>query len=160
MSTFLIFARPGAQIPDDESEIVDDRFSALAFAFPAIWLLFSRLWLEALIAFLLVAVSSLMMMTPDWFWPGLALGFAVSAVTGLEGRNWRANALARRGWRMADLIEADDADTAFDIHIHRALSLQADSGTERPEPRPVFSRPGRGHDSGAGTIGLVPVERN
>lgn len=159
MSSYLVFAGSGAAVPDERSKIVADKFAVLAFAFPVIWLLFNRLWFEALIAFVLYVASTIMMADAAWFWPGLALGFAISLVTALEGRNWRGAALARRGWRLVDLVEADDADTAFEIHARRmSADGPAASTPGQPAWQPV-TRPGRGgNDTDA--IGLVPVERS
>lgn len=160
MSSYLVFAGPGAAVPDERSKLVADKFALLAFAFPVIWLLFNRLWFEAVIAFVLYAASTMMMAEAAWFWPGLALGFAISLVTALEGRNWRGAALARRGWRLVDLVEADDADTAFEIHARR---VSADDSVVVPKPGPAnrqaAMRPG-GTRNDTDAIGLVPVERS
>ncbi|WP_412050512.1 DUF2628 domain-containing protein [Hoeflea sp. Naph1] len=154
MSTYLVFARPGAPVPDEGSVVLNDSFAPLAFAFPVFWLLFNRLWLEALSAIVVLFASVLMIASDAFYWPGLVLGLAVSLITGLEGRNWRAAALLRRGWRFADLVEAGDAETAFDIHAARAGQT-----AEQPRrPQPVF-KAGRMEAGAEGAIGLVPVER-
>ncbi|EDQ35271.1 Protein of unknown function (DUF2628) [Hoeflea phototrophica DFL-43] len=160
MSCYLVFARPGAPVPDEGSVIVADRFAPWAFAFPMLWLLFNRLWIEAAIAFALSLASTMMITNPALFWPGLALGVALSAVTAMEGRNWRAAALVRRGWQMIDLIEADDADAAFEIHALRASGGKTVVPGDRPTPPRNFPQPGRADESDAGTIGLVPVQRS
>ncbi|WP_420407710.1 DUF2628 domain-containing protein [Hoeflea sp.] len=159
MSSFLVFAGPGAAVPDERSKLVADRFAPLALAFPVIWLLFNRLWFEAAIAFVLYIASMMMIADAAWVWPGLALGFAISLVTALEGRNWRGAALARRGWRLVDLVEADDADTAFEIHVRRAGASDPPASAPAQAVRQAPVRPGRiGNDTDA--IGLVPVERS
>jgi hypothetical protein len=88
--------------------------------FPVLWLLFNRLWVEAAVAFALFLASAMMIANPlcsgrVWHW-----AWRCQHITALEGRNWRAAALVRRGWQMVDLIEADDADTAFEIHALQA----------------------------------------
>jgi hypothetical protein len=160
MSSYLVFARPGAPVPDEGSMLVADRFAPWAFAFPVVWLLFNRLWIEALVAFALSLVSTMMIANSALFWPGLALGVALSAITAMEGRNWRAAALVCRGWQMVDLIEADDADTAFEIHALRASKAKPATPGDRPIPPRSVPQLGRANAGGAGTIGLVPVERN
>lgn len=160
MSSYLVFARPDAPVPDEGSVMVADRFAPWAFAFPLLWLLFNRLWIEALIAGLVMIASSLMIAEPAFFWPGLALGFAVNVITAMEGRNWRAAALVRRGWQMVDLVEADDTDTAFEIHALRASAGKTATAGDRPTPPRRFPQVGRGNESGADTIGLVPVQRS
>ncbi|WP_299868861.1 DUF2628 domain-containing protein [uncultured Hoeflea sp.] len=162
MSTYLIFARPESAIPDEGSVIVADRFSSLAFIAPLIWLLFNRLWVEAVLV-LLLSLAAGLMIAQGWFGSALALNLAISTVTGLEGRNWRAANLARRGWRLADLVEADDPDTAFDIHAHRSLGRgdHPVQTTGQLQNRSLSPRLGRGESDGdSGAIGLVPIERN
>jgi hypothetical protein len=160
MSSYLVFARPGAPVPDEGSMLVADRFAPWAFAFPVVWLLFNRLWIEALVAFALSLVSTMMIANPALFWPGLALGVALSAITAMEGRNWRAAALVRRGWQMVDLIEADDADTAFEIHALQASEGKTANPGDRPIPPRSVPQLGRANAGDAGTIGLVPVQRS
>lgn len=160
MSSYLVFARPGAPVPDEGSALVADRFAPWAFAFPVLWLLFNRLWIEAAIVFALSLASAMMIANPTLFWPGLALGVALSAITAMEGRNWRAAALVRRGWQMVDLLEADDADTAFEIHALRASEGKTATPGDRPTPPRNVPQLGRGNAGDAGTIGLVPVQRS
>lgn len=156
MSTYLVFARPGAPVPDEASVVIADRFAWLAFLAPVIWLLVNRLWLEAAVIGLTQAAVAITALDDNFVLPGLVLGFALSLVTGLEGRNWRAAALRRRGWRLVDLVESGDADTAFEIHATRAAARLAASGTAAARRRPLQA----GHQNDdSGAIGLVPVER-
>jgi hypothetical protein len=68
---------------------------------------------------------------------------AVNTITALEGRNWRAAALLRRGWRMVDLIEADDADTAFEIHALQGRCRKTATPGDMPAPPRGFPQTGR-----------------
>lgn len=166
MSTYLIFASPQSTPPDDRSKVVADRFALLALVAPVIWLLVNRLWIEAVLALLLSVVAGLLLESGTWFWPGLTLALAISVITALEGRNWRAASLVRRGWQLVDLIDADNADTAFDFHCARMQGEAAHTGSAvAPSPQhaakgPMTQRPARGHDSGSDAIGLVPIKRN
>ncbi|WP_394691367.1 DUF2628 domain-containing protein [Hoeflea sp.] len=160
MSSYLVFARPGASVPDEGSVLVADRFAPWAFAFPVLWLLFNRLWIEAVLALVVSAASAMMIANPALFWPGLALGVALSAITAMEGRHWRAAALVRRGWHMVDLIEADDAETAFEIHALRASADETATAKDKAMPLRNFPQLGRAGESGSGAIGLVPVQRS
>lgn len=157
MTAHLVLARPGAPVPDEASVIIADRFSVLGFVFPVFWLLFNRLWLESLVAALVMAVSAMLASTGDFAALGLALGFAVQLLTGLEGRNWRVSALERRGWRLVDVVETYDADAAFEIHAARAAGkLVTRSGpVEAVQRRPMAL----GKPRAADAIGLVPMER-
>lgn len=157
MTTYLVLARPGAAIPDEGSVVIADRFAPLAFIAPVIWLLFNRLWLEAVAALLLLSGATMVAGTAGQPLAGIALSLAVSVITALEGRNWRSAALQRRGWRLADVVEADHPETAFEIHAARASKpdLRADAGSSR-----VALKLGRQTGRETGFIGLVPVERN
>lgn len=160
MTAYLVLASPGAQIPDERSVVIADRFAPWALIAPVIWLLFNRLWLEALAAVLVMAVATYLAGSAGQPALGIALDLALSLLTALEGRNWRASALQRRGWRLVDVIETDDAEVAFEIHAANALA-------GRKSPMPASVKPGLpslrlGRPSGreTGSIGLVPVERN
>jgi hypothetical protein len=157
MTTYLVLASPGASIPDERSVVIADRFAPLAFIAPVIWLLFNRLWLEAVAALALLAVAAAVTGSAGQPLAGLALSLAVSAITALEGRNWRVAALQRRGWQLAGVIESDDPEAAFEIHA-------AQTATQTPVPDAGSKRRGLklGRQTGqeSGSIGLVPVGRN
>jgi hypothetical protein len=86
---------------------------------------------------------------------GSGIGYgAVNAITAMEGRNWRAAGLVRRGWQMVDLIEADDADTAFEIHALQGIAAEGKTlsppgtdpyhrGVSRNRPRNAEATPAR-----------------
>jgi len=160
MTAYLVLASPGAQIPDERSVVIADRFAPFAFILPVIWLLFNRLWLEAFAAVLVLVVATMLSGSLGQPALGMALSLALSLITALEGRGWRAAALQRRGWRLVDVIETDDPDVAFDIHAAQALktSKVPASSNAKPNRQPLIlgRQPGREH----GSIGLVPVERN
>jgi len=160
MTAYLVLASPGAPIPDERSVVIADRFAPFAFIAPVIWLLFNRLWLEAFAAALVLAAATLLSGTLGQPALGMAISLALSLITALEGRGWRAAALQRRGWRLVDVIETDDPDVAFDIHasqatVDRKVPSISNLATNR-QPLKPGRQPGREH----GSIGLVPVERN
>ncbi|MEM5470848.1 DUF2628 domain-containing protein [Hoeflea sp. AS60] len=160
MTAYLVLASPGAQIPDERSVVIADRFAPWAFFAPVIWLLFNRLWLEAFAAFLVMAAATGLASTAGQPVLGIALDLALSVLTALEGRNWRAAALQRRGWRFVDVIETDDSDLAFEIHASQA---RANGNVQRPASvKPTLAPLRLGRQSGreTGSIGLVSVERN
>ncbi|WP_340159317.1 DUF2628 domain-containing protein [uncultured Hoeflea sp.] len=164
MTAYLVLASPGAQIPDERSVVIADRFAPIAFFVPVIWLLFNRLWLEAIAAALVMAGATMLSGSLGQPALGLALSLALSLITALEGRGWRAAALQRRGWRLVDVIETDDADLAFDIHARQAASNSQGNPQGPARSNLVTTRqplkPGRQPGSDHGSIGLVPVERN
>jgi uncharacterized protein DUF2628 len=160
MTAHLVLASPGAQVPDERSIVIADRFAPWAIIAPVIWLLFNRLWLEAFAALLVMAAASVLAGVAGQPALGIALDLALSLITALEGRGWRAAALQRRGWRLVDVVEADDPDIAFEIHAARATA-------DRKNAMPASARPGlpslklgRQASRETGSIGLVPVERN
>ncbi|MEP3437591.1 MAG: DUF2628 domain-containing protein [Hoeflea sp.] len=160
MTAYLVLARPGAPTPDERCVVIADRFAVLAFIAPVIWLLFNRLWLEAFAAALVTVAASMLASVPGQMVPALAIGLALQLITALEGRNWRASALQRRGWRLVDVVETEDADTAFEIHSSHAIKPQTLSmpANGRPNRSPLM--PGRQGGGETGSIGLVPVKRN
>lgn len=160
MTAYLVLASPGAQIPDERSVVIADRFAPWAFIAPVIWLLFNRLWLAAFAAVLVMAAATFLASSAGQPVLGLALDLALSLITALEGRAWRAAALQRRGWRLVDVIETEDPDLAFELHA-------AQAARDRKAPTQSNSRPslqplvlGRQTGRETGSIGLVPVERN
>lgn len=160
MTAYLVLASPGAQIPDERSVVIADRFAPLAFIAPVIWLLFNRLWLEAIAALLVMAAATALATTAGQPALGIALDLALSLLTALEGRNWRAAALQRRGWRLVDVIETDNADVAFEIHAAHALADRKSLMPASVKPGLASLRLGRQAGRETGSIGLVPVERN
>jgi hypothetical protein len=147
---------PGPGGPREEIEqarLLPERFSWPAFVFGGLWLLYKRLWL----AFILYAVVWALL-----FWlqrqaglPGgsvLLSQAALGLFLGLEGHNLVARKLARKGWRLVDVVEAADLSGAERRYFERAL-LAAPAAPRQPETQPVPSflagRP-------APVIGLFP----
>ena len=155
MASHLILARPKAPLPDDGSLIVRDAFSWPAFWFSVVWLLINRLWLQAALAIVGLALAFWAMTDPQWAGAGLVLAVCTALCIGFEGANWRVEALLRRNWRLVDVVEAPDSETAFDMHVANW------SGAAHPAPvvpvTRVRARPG-GADQPA-SIGLVPWQR-
>lgn len=160
MTAYLVLASPGACAPDERSAVIADRFAPLAFVAPVVWLLFNRMWLEAVAAGLVLAAATMLSGIGGQPSVGIALSLALSLITALEGRNWRVAALQRRGWRLVEVVETHDPDTAFEIHAAHALAQEtapAPKGTAQIRAPLKLGRPGNGE---TGSIGLVPVGRN
>ena len=160
MTAYLILASPGAQTPDEHSVVIADRFAFLAFLAPVIWLVFNRLWLEAVAAALVLATATMLASSAGHPALGTALGLALSLITALEGRNWRAAALQRRGWRLVDVVETDDPELAFEIHAAHAMTEEKAPGRPDATPDRAPLLLGRQPRRETGSIGLVSVERN
>lgn len=160
MTAYLVLASPGAQVPDERSVVIADRFAPWALIAPVIWLLFNRLWIEAFAAFLVMVVAAYLAGSAGQPALGIGLDMALSLITALEGRNWRAAALQRRGWRLVDVIETDDAEVAFEIHAAQAAADQGSAMPASVKPALPSWKPARQAGRETGSIGLVPVERN
>ncbi|MDP3527088.1 MAG: DUF2628 domain-containing protein [Hoeflea sp.] len=160
MTTYLVLASPGARTPDERSVVIADRFAFLAFVAPVIWLLFNRLWLEAIAAALVTVAAGMLAGSGGQPVLALAIGLGLQLITALEGRNWRVAALQRRGWRLVDVVETEDKDTAFEIHAAHALRHATSPLPASPRSYRLPLMPGRPGVGETGSIGLVPVERN
>ena len=116
MTSFVVMTPPADSGSEALPEFVRDGFSVVAFIVPPLWLLWHRLWIEAGIAF------GVMALIPSVAWQ---LGFGpvspwlsmlVSLYAGLEGPQLRLAALRAKGWTDAGVYEADDlvdAETRF-----------------------------------------------
>ena len=114
MASYVVMEQPGRAGVADVA-FVRDGFAWLAFLVPPLWLLWHRFWVEALLAFLVLALLSALG-EAGWPFAGSLLTFAVSLFVGLEGNSMRAGALTRRGWREWGVLEAsslDDAETRY-----------------------------------------------
>ena len=116
MASYVVMLPPRGAGGDALPEFVRDGFSVAAFLVPPLWLAWHRLWVEALLALvLMLAVPAL----AAWLgigavapWLSLLLALAI----GLEGPALRLAACRRRGWRDGAVIDADglrDAEIRF-----------------------------------------------
>jgi Protein of unknown function (DUF2628) len=113
----------------DATIFVRDGFTWLGFLVPPLWLVWHRLWIEAALAFVAMAVLSMLGERLGLGLTGSLLSLLVSFYVGLEGQALRIAALGRRGWHEWGVVEAggiDDADTRH--------SLEADAQSEEVAP--------------------------
>lgn len=133
MAAYVVMEPPGGEKAEDAT-LVRDGFSWLAFVVPPLWLLWHRLWIEALLAFIVLGALSAVGEMLDLGLSGSLLIFLVALYTGLEGAALRITALRRHGWREGGVIEADtiaDADTRY------ALGTKPNPVDEAAMPRIV-----------------------
>jgi len=111
MRIWTVHAPPAAASPKAEKPVllIPERFSWLAFLFGLPWLLWHRLWLEAALYLGLVLVLGALL--PALILPPAML--AVEFLLGAEAQDLRRAALARRGWRLTEVVAAPDADQAL-----------------------------------------------
>ncbi|MCV3206325.1 DUF2628 domain-containing protein [Mesorhizobium sp. YC-39] len=133
MAIYVVMEPPGSSEKPDTA-FVRDGFSWLGFLVPPLWLLWHRLWIEAALAFVVMAVLSMLAEKLGLGLAGSLLSLLVSLYVGLEGAALRIGALRRRGWHEWGVVEADrldDADTRY------ALEADARADEQAPMPRIV-----------------------
>src|SRR5690606_34906257 len=124
-----------------------------ALFFPWIWLLPKRLWLAALLVFLLQLIAGQLIQTPGFAIAGFLLALAINLAVALEGRHFYSETLIRRGWTLDAVLTADNLDTAEELYFS---GRQSPERPELPNPsdwaRQAAPRPDAGW--GQGGIGL------
>jgi hypothetical protein len=134
MAAYVVMEPPGRSEKVNATAFVRDGFAWLGLLVPPLWLAWHRLWIEATLAFVVMAVLS---MLGEKLGLGLGtslLSLLVSLYVGLEGQGLRIAALRRRGWHEWGVVEAgwiDDADARY------ALEADALSDQAAPAPRIV-----------------------
>ena len=122
-------AAKAKQIPDrtqeevEKARLLPERFVWSGLYFGVLWLLGKRLWLATLLAAcvyagLFYARSRFGLSNGAIFFSHLAIGLFVA----LEGNNLVARKLARKGWRLADVVEARTLPEAERRYFERALA--------------------------------------
>lgn len=156
MATFLVLTPPAAGPRDEKTRLVRDAFSWAGLVFPVFWLLWHRAWLAALLAFAVQLLGSALMAQPGLGAAGFALSAATSLLVALEGPSMVVSNLTRRGWRVDDVVSADDRDTAELIYFNEPdLEVAARRGRDLPV-LPASASSGRDHQP---MLGLVGFER-
>jgi hypothetical protein len=118
LRSYLVLTPPNGPDKDHSSTLVlPDGFSWTALLFPWIWLLWHRLWIAAMVIFLLQVASGVLLALPGLGLAGVLLGLATSLLVALEGRNHYGNSLVRRGWTPGSVISAVDLQTAEQIYF-------------------------------------------
>ena len=113
MRVYTYHERPGASPLEDEPVLVREGFSWPAALFSVFWALWHRLWLAALVLFVLGSAleAGLAFLGAD---PAaeaaVMIGFA--AIVGYCANDWRRARLGKQGYRLAGIVTADTMDTA------------------------------------------------
>ena len=130
MRTYLVLTPPGGADRDHRRTLIlPDGFAWLALPFTWIWLIWNRLWVAAVLVFILQGIAGYLMQIPEFMLGGTLLHLAISLLVALEGRNYRAETLIRKGWTLEQVIAAPDMDTAEDIYF---ASLPAEPAGSLP----------------------------
>lgn len=131
--------RPAAE----ETRLIRDGFSWLAFIVPPLWLLWHRLWFAALLAFVMLSLLSFLGESRGFGLAGALLALLVSLYFGLEGQGLRIAMLRRSGWTERGVIEArdlTDAETRYGLSVAPAEATAAERHAIVPAPghaRPI-----------------------
>jgi hypothetical protein len=111
MTSYLVYTPPGDK-PADDIRLIADRFSWLAFIFPAFWLLFKRQWLAGITVFVLQGALAIATSEPSLLIAGLLAELALRLLVALEGPRFLAARMEADGWTLQTVISADDRATA------------------------------------------------
>jgi hypothetical protein len=142
MAIYVVMEPTGRGEKPDTTAFVRDGFSWLGFLLPPLWLLWHRLWIEAALAFVAMAVLSVLAERLNLGLAGSLLSLLVSLYVGLEGQALRIAALRRRGWREWGVVEAgrlDDADMRYVLEAEAQPDEQAPA--QRIVPDAALARP-------------------
>ncbi|MCX8999453.1 DUF2628 domain-containing protein [Rhizobiaceae bacterium BDR2-2] len=120
MASFVFLTPPGSVEGDERTAVVRDGFSFLAYFLPPLWFLLHRLWFEAFLTLLLLALSGILAGIEAAAPAGPVLALAVSVFSGLESRNLAIRKRERHGYRIAAAIVARNLDEAEEIFFSGA----------------------------------------
>jgi hypothetical protein len=146
---------PGSGGPREEIEqarLLPETFAWWALLLNGLWLVGKRLWLASLV-FALVW-GGLVYAQSRLGLPGgvlVLVHWTIGLFLGFEGQNLIARKLARKGWRLADVVEARDLAEAERRFFERALAGEV--AVPRPTSLPAERRPAGGP---LPVIGLFP----
>lgn len=109
MRVWTVHLPPEAPATGRGAALLPERFSWGAFLFGVLWLLAQRLWWEAAALFGVDLILAFLL--PPWALVPVVLALAV--LLGLHGQDLRRAALARRGWRLTEVVAAPDEERAL-----------------------------------------------
>ncbi len=127
MASYLVLTSPGAPKNDDGARFIADKFSWLAFVFPAIWLLFKRQWIAGIGVAIFQGLIAFLTQDPSAMLAGLLIELALRMLIALEGPAFIARRLEAQGWTLQAIVTADDLTAAEMIYDHQATAAAADN---------------------------------
>ncbi|MDX8534616.1 DUF2628 domain-containing protein [Mesorhizobium sp. VK25A] len=133
MAIYVVMEPPVGNKAED-AIFVRDSFTWLGFLVAPLWLAWNRLWIEAALTFIVMAILSVAGEKLGLEGAGSLLSLLVSLYVGFEGRGLRIASLRRRGWREWGVVEAGNLG---DAETRQALETGDDSEEEAPMPRIV-----------------------
>lgn len=141
MATYVVMEPPGspAATATDGAVFVRDGFHVLAFVVPVFWLLWHWLWIEAALAFAVIAVVAGLSELAGHGGAGAALSALISLGLGFEASSLRIAAMRRRGWTEAGTVEAQDLQEAETRYVFGAEQSIGETAPESAAPVAVRS---------------------
>ncbi|MBZ9882042.1 DUF2628 domain-containing protein [Mesorhizobium sp. CA10] len=133
MAIYVVMAPPAGNKAED-AIFVRDSFTWLGFLVAPLWLAWHRMWIEAALTFIVMAILSVAGERLGLEGAGSLLSLLVSLYVGFEGQGLRIASLRRRGWREWGVIEAGNLGDAETRH---ALETDVESEEQPALPRIV-----------------------
>jgi Protein of unknown function (DUF2628) len=118
---------------------IRDGFSVLAFAFPLVWLLWHRLFLQSALYFAFigtVAALSFHYQLPIFMGLLLFLKSLAGLLIALEGSLWHKTALEAKGYTLVDFIIAHTVASAEEVFASRFVFEGAKINEKSPHLTP------------------------
>lgn len=140
----------------EQARLIPESFALGAFLLTGLWLLGKRLWLATLIL-MLAWIAIFYVQTRLGLHP-TALGliyWSIALFLGIEGNNLVVRKLARKGWRLADVVEARSLSEAERRYFERALAGETTMPRAEAAPPAAAVRP----SGPLPIIGLFPEAR-
>ncbi len=134
MAIYVVMEPPAGGNKAEDPIFVRDSFTWLGFLVAPLWLAWNRLWIEAALTFVVMALLSVVGEKLGLEGAGSMLSLLVSLYIGFEGQNLRIAALRRRGWREWGVVEAGNPG---DAEMRHALETGDDGEEQAPMPRIV-----------------------
>ncbi len=122
MAIYVVMEPPAGGNKAEDPIFVRDSFTWLGFLVAPLWLAWNRLWIEAALTFVVMALLSVVGEKLGLEGAGSMLSLLVSLYIGFEGQNLRIAALRRRGWREWGVVQAESAD---DAELRYAIEAEA-----------------------------------
>jgi hypothetical protein len=141
MASYLVLTPPAALRNDEDARFIADKFSWIAFLFPAIWLLVKRQWIAGITVAILQSMVTILTSEPRAMLAGLLVELALRLLVALEGPALVARRLESDGWTLQSVIATDDLALAEMIYDHEtAAHAPGDIGWQPPALPPTAAK--------------------
>ncbi|WP_434724784.1 DUF2628 domain-containing protein [Mesorhizobium sp. RIZ17] len=134
MAIYVVMQPPAGDNKARDAIFVRDSFTWLGFLAAPLWFAWHRLWIEAALTFVVMAILSVTGEKLGLEGAGSLLSLLVSLYVGFEGQALRIASLRRRGWREWGVVEAGNLG---DAETRQALEAGEEGEEAAPMPRIV-----------------------